>query len=214
MNDQQLNVLRWGSTILAISIPFIAWGGALNWQIFGLSLYQYFPLLGLWGFFIMSTHFLIGAIRAKNSGLKPNTAHKTFTEYAVLLCIVLHPALLALVLWQDSYGLPPASYYEFIGSAGKFAIFAGSLALFIFLSFEVFNRLKQSKKIQQYWAWIITSQVVAMGLIFYHGLQIGVYINGWFLYVWWLVGIIVAICAAIVLQAEVGHAKHTNKPKT
>jgi hypothetical protein len=191
MTQKSFSQFTWGILIVSILIPLIVWGTNINWQIGSITLYQWFPLFGLLAWMVMWTHYVSGAVRVLKPTLKKPPYYGVFTAYLVLGCLLLHPGLLAFAQAQNKVGLPPLSFYEYVGEGLKLAVIFGSIALLIFLSFEVFSRMKNNKFIMQWSLAISISQSVAMVLIFVHGLRLGSNLNsGWFYYIWILYGII------------------------
>jgi hypothetical protein len=53
--------------------------------------------------------------------------------------------------YVNGQGLPPKSFYYYVGSSLTLAVIFGSIALMIFLSFEVLNRLQDNKYVKKWW---------------------------------------------------------------
>lgn len=138
--------------------------------------------------------------------LKSPKYYSGITGAAVLGFLLLHPGLLSFAQFRNGQGLPPSSYLNYVGSGMFLSVMLGSIALIIFLSFEVFNRIKTKPAIIKWWPAISISQSIAMMLVFVHALNLGVIVsNGWFLYIWWLCGIILFPCFCLI------HARDLDK---
>jgi hypothetical protein len=126
----------------------------------------------------------------------------------VLGCLLLHPGLLAYAQFKNGAGLPPGSFYDYVGSGLVMAVVFGSIALLIFLSFEVFNRLKNYKSVKKWWPLISISQSLAMLLIFIHGIRLGSnFSSGWFIYVWWICGLALLPCFYVIHRNDIEEYK-------
>jgi len=167
-----------------------------------LSVYDYFPLLGLSAFGLMWTHYIIGSIRRLAEVKKSvNTLYLNVTSWVVLVLILLHPLLLITQLRQDGFGLPPGSYAARYGGPGmKLAILLGTISLGIFLAFELKQKLKNKTvlKVLEY------GQTLAMFLILYHGFTLGRELSvDWFKSVWYVYGLL--LVASVVYNFIFDH---------
>lgn len=183
----------WGLAGLVTLLAVLVWAG----ERFGgsrLSVYDWFPLLGLLPFSLMWTHYIIGSLRRYlGVGKEVNRQYTKLTSIAVLVFILLHPGLLNFQLNRVGLGLPPSSYQAVYPQAVQGAITLGAIGLLIFLAFE-FKRWFGKKS---WWRFMEYAQIVAMGLIFYHGLILGRELSvGWYRAVWYGYG--VSLVAAIV----------------
>lgn len=180
-----LRLCSWLLGLLVLLLAVVVWAGE---RLDGGSLttYDTFPLLGLGAFSLMWTHYVLGSLR-RSLGVPAleNKQYSTITSLVVLVLILLHPGLLVFQLYRDGFGLPPQSYLEVYG-AMKFAIGLGSMALIIFLLFE----LKRKFQKKSWWKFVEYAQIIAMAMIFYHGLSLGRELSiGWYRLVWYLYGI-------------------------
>jgi hypothetical protein len=199
MTQKRFNVFAWSIFFLSVIIPVIVWGNNVSWQIRTITPYQWFPLFGLLAWMIMWTHYVNGAIKIKNTSLETPRYYGKSTAYIVLASLLLHPGILAYAQWKNDVGLPPISFYDYVGENLLLAVMLGSVSLTIFLSFEIFDRMKNNPGIKKWWLAISISQSIAMTLIFVHGLRLGSTISsGWFLYIWMLYGIILVPCFYII----------------
>ena len=189
---KKLQLAAWGLSIVVSTVSFIAWGQGIRWQFNDVSSYKLFPLFGLLAFSLMWAHYMVVAIR-KYLGIEGKHIKKyfTWTSYAVLLFILLHPGLLIWQLWRDGFGLPPDSYLRnYIPANAAWAAFLGSVSLLIFLAFE-FHRIFGHKS---WWKYVQYLSDVAMFLIFVHALRLGSQLRPeWFRVIWFLYGISLAI---------------------
>lgn len=188
---------------IVLTIPAIEWLRLRNWSLAGLSALALFPLLGLWAWSIMWTHYALGAIRISNSSIKKNYGYSKVSMYIVLGLILLHPGLLAYGMWNLTGLLPPSSYYSYVAPGLKLYVIFGVVALALFLSYDVFERLKDKTWVKRHWFWISLSQAFAMVLIFVHSLKLGQNLHsGWFQMYWILLGALLIPCFALVLRTD------------
>jgi hypothetical protein len=175
-------------------LAVIVWASQRLRSGVSLSVYDYFPLLGLIAFSLMWTHYVLGSLR-RCWGLE-KTANKTYmsaSSIVVLGLILLHPGLLNFQSQRDGFGLPPTNYLMLYPEEVLWVITLGLISLIIFLLFE----LKRWLGKRPWWRLIEYLQVMAMGAIFYHGLTLGRELSvGWYRVVWWLYGI--SLVAAIL----------------
>jgi hypothetical protein len=184
----------------------LAWGQTVSWNIATLSPYQWFPLFGIFAWMTMWTHYVIGAIRVNVAELSKPKYYSAVTGWLVLASLLLHPGILAYQQFRNDQGLPPESFINYVGESFQLAVMLGSIALLIFLSFEIFDRLKNNKIVQKYSLAISISQSVAMLFIFVHGLRLGTSLGeGWFRVVWVLMGIILMYCFYLIHRSEIAH---------
>ena len=199
MNQKNFDILSWVIFAVSVFLPFLVWGSNLSWDFNNVSIYSFFPLLGLIAWMTMWTHYVTGAIRIRNPKLVKPNHYSTVTGYLVLACLLLHPGLLAYAQNRNGQGLPPSSFFAYTGDGLKLAVMFGSISLLIFLSFEVFNRLKDRQLVKKYWWAISLSQSLAMTLIFIHGLRLGNNLqSSLFTFVWVLYGLLLLPCFYII----------------
>lgn len=202
MTQKSFTILTWKILALSIVLPFAAWGSSLAWRLDSLSPYQWFGLFGLLAWMIMWTHYISGTLRIL-TGCKKPSYYSRLTGWLVLSALLLHPGILAYVQFQNGAGLPPFSFVDYVGQNMLLAIMLGSIALTIFLSFEIFDRLKTKQVIKKNWWLISISQSLAMILIFVHGLQLGPRLqSGWFMWVWVTCGMLLLPCLYIIHKAD------------
>lgn len=183
----------WGMAGAVMLCAVVVWAG----QRIGngsISAYDIFPLLGLLAFSLMWTHYIVGALRRRaRLEQSVNRVYMRVTGVAVLVLLLLHPGLLNFQLRQDGFGLPPESYSAVYPEAMQGVITLGAIALLIFLAFE----LKRWLEKKAWWPIVEYAQLLAMILIFFHGLTLGRELSvGWYRVVWWLYGI--SFVAAVV----------------
>jgi hypothetical protein len=199
MNQKNYNYFAWSIFAISTLIPFFVWGSNLSWEFGSITAFQWFPLFGLLAWMIMWTHYINGAVRVKNPNLKKPKYYGKLTAYVVLASLLLHPGILALKQFQLGEGIPPLSFKEYVGDGLLVAVLLGSISLTIFLSFEIFDRLRDRPGIKKWWIWISISQSLAMILIFVHGLRLGGNLSsGWFTYVWLIYGLLLLPCFYII----------------
>jgi predicted heme/steroid binding protein len=224
--------LNIGTTLAAI----LAWTQAMNNR--DISLIAIAGLLGLVAFSLMWVHFISDAIR---DIWRPNeTAGNQYlvTRWVILVAILLHPSLIVLYLYQNEYGLPPASYSAYVGDTKAPFVFLGALAITIFLAFECKRLLAK----HGLWRYVLHANFLAMFAVAIHGFQLGNvmesrwYFTLWCLYattlfavaIWWYIRYygtmnirkIIAICIVSTLAIATGIAalqalpRNNSTPKT
>ena len=187
--------IPWILTGLVSAIAIYVWGHSFAWDTRAINAYQFFPLLGLLGFSIMWSHYMVG--RLKRSVLRGTDLKQYFryTGYAVLAAIVLHPGILIYQRFRDGYGLPPKSYETYVAPGMGWLTMLGSASLLAFLAFELHRFYSHAS----WWKYVVSAGDIAMLAIFYHGLRLGSQLQGgWFRGVWIFYG--VTLLAAIVYK--------------
>ncbi|MEX2007316.1 MAG: hypothetical protein WD992_00915 [Candidatus Levyibacteriota bacterium] len=186
-------VFPWILAAVVILIGSYAWVERVSNYSVLTDPFVLFPVLGIWAWSVMWTHFVIDEIRRFKPKLPKNIQYKKTSFVFVLFCILLHPGLLIYAQYEAGLGLSLANAY--VGAARMWAVQIAVIAFFIFLSFEFFDRMRENPKVEKKW-WIVNiSQSVAMILIFIHSLTLGTHLQqGWFSIYWILLGIILAGC--------------------
>ncbi len=175
-------------------VAVAAWGQTYSWNFESVSVYQIFPLLGLTAFSLMWAHYVAAALR-QHSGLDKAVLKQYFeiTSAVVLVCILLHPALLEWQLWRDGLGFPPSSLKAYVGVTGYWAIWLGLTAWLIFISYEL-RRFFAGKK---WWPLVQYASDAAMLLILIHAWKLGGAMSlTWFKVVWVFYGLSLALVLA------------------
>jgi hypothetical protein len=54
-----LQVLAWAIGLAVSALAIVAWGRDFGWQVWPVRSYVLFPLLGLWAFSLMWSHYMI-----------------------------------------------------------------------------------------------------------------------------------------------------------
>lgn len=190
--------VAWLLFVAAIMMPLVAWIQAQAGNS-AINAYTVFPLLGLWAWSIMWTHYGYGTLTIISSRFQKNHLYNRLSGYLVLGLILLHPGLLAWQRWLNTGQLPPASYIDYIGESGKLYLLIAGVALASFLIYDVLVRLRQQKVVSRYWFWISITQMSAMILIFMHSLALGQHLqHGWFQYYWTGLGLLLIPCFAVI----------------
>ncbi|MEP7204719.1 MAG: hypothetical protein ABI716_00820, partial [Candidatus Saccharibacteria bacterium] len=178
-NKSRLNkIIAWSLVTIVCAVAIISWGGFYQWQLWPLSIYQLFPLLGLLAFSVMWSHYMMNTLRTLWPTEKQVLSNYfRWTGYAVLVLICLHPGLLIYQRFQDGYGLPPGSYESYVAPGMGWVTLLGTASLFIFLSFELYRFFGK----RRWWQYVADASDVAMLAIIYHGLRLGTQLQqGWF----------------------------------
>jgi len=203
MKQQTFNKIAWTTVFLSLATVFFAWSGGVDWNSGSITAYQWFPLFGLIAWITMAGHYYLGALRLIHPELKSPKGYKAFTAYLVLGSLLLHPGILALEQSNNGQGLPPTSFYNYVGDGLKLAVMLGSISLIIFLSFEIFDRIRDKKFIKKYLTAISISQSIAMTLIWVHALRLGGSLGeGWFQFVWIVAGLSLIPCFYIIHKED------------
>lgn len=176
--------------LLSIGVTFLSvfvWLERLNFNVSGLTTYQYFPVLGLIAFSIMWSHYIVGALRVyTNSEKQDFTRYTKITGYIVLFAIILHPGLIILQLYLDNYGLPPGSYVQYAGETGSKFILIGTTSWLAFLAYE----FKEKIHSKPWWKYVLIANALAMIGILIHSLKLGSHLqSGYYRYIWIFYGI-------------------------
>lgn len=203
MTQKFFTKLSWAVTFGSIALVTFAWGSNLSWNISDASIYQWFPLLGLIAWITMAEHYYLGTVRIVNAGLTKPKYFKEVTGAIVLGSLLLHPGLLAYAQNKNGQGTPPEAFVNYVGEGLKLAVFLGTISLLIFLSFEVFERLKNNRFIKKHWIWVSVSQSIAMTLIWVHALRLGgVTDESWFRFIWIFYGFALIPCFYIIHKLD------------
>lgn len=163
-----------------------------------------FPLLGVWAWSLMWTHYVYGALRiCWPHHFREDKQYDCITAWLVLLFILLHPFLLAWEQKQRTQLLPPESFLAYVPPELELFITFGTIGLLLFLAYEVFGRLRQRAIFRRNWLWVSLSQVLAMSLIFVHGLQIGQSVlAGWGAIYWTVLGVALIPAMVVVVRED------------
>lgn len=194
--------LPWTLFTVVVILSLLAWGEFYEWQFKDISTFMFFPLFGLLAWSIMWTHYAIGGVRQLND-MPRNLTYTKVSAWIVLACLLLHPGLLAVGLWDTGRGLPPISFYDYVGPTMKYMIMFGTVSLLAFLAFDVFVRFRKHPQVDRNWRWISLSQMIAMSLIFVHALQLGGHLQaGWFQLWWIILGALLIPCFGLALRRD------------
>lgn len=190
MKRKTLSWLEWTLGALIVVSSIAAWWLTRE-PTEGLTLYDIFPPLGLIAFGLMWSHYVMAALRrfARLPAVQ-DTMYQSVSMGLVLGLIITHPLLLWVALFKDGFGLPPSSHMMAYGDTSTLALFLGTLALTVFLVFE----LKRWFGRKKWWSIVEWAQVFAMAAIFYHALDLGQEIRtDWFSLIWWFYGVTLVI---------------------
>jgi hypothetical protein len=183
----------WLISTAVTAIAVYVWGHSFAWNFSSINAYQFFPVLGLTGFSLMWTHYVVGSLKENVLRGVELTDYFRYTGYVVLAAIVLHPGILIYQRFRDGYGLPPHSYETFVAPSMAWLTLLGSASLLAFLAFELHRWY--SKK--GWWKYVVSAGDLAMLAIFYHGLRLGSQLQGgWFHGVWLFYGIVLVVILA------------------
>lgn len=208
MNANKLNIFAWGLSGVVCLLAVYAWGNSYEWDVIGLSLYQYFPLFGLLAFSLMWSHYIASVVRQFYS-IDKSVLRQYFdiTSYLVLIFILLHPSLLALQRWRDGFGLPPGSQLGYMGPMLKYAIVLGMIALPLILMYEL-RRFYSGRK---WWKFVEIAVDIAVVLAYIHSLKLGGLLQaGWYKTVWLFYGITLIMSIAYIYKKKLSQSIDKN----
>lgn len=184
--QHQKLIAPWTLSALVSGLAVYAWGQSFDWQADAVNAYQFFPVLGLLAFSLMWAHYIVGSVKHTLLAGADLTRYFSWTSYAVLVALALHPGILVYQLFRDGFGLPPASYEHFVAPSLSWATLLGTVCLLIFLAFE----LRRWYREKPWWQYVVSAGDAAMLGIFYHGLRLGSQLQGgWYHWVWWFYGV-------------------------
>lgn len=191
MKKLSLEKIVWVLYALVSAIALYVWGVQLEWSADRLNSYTIFPLLGLLAFSLMWVHYVSGFIRDRWFPAENTKRSFSITSYLVLALILLHPTVLVVQLFLDGFGVPPASYKQYVGEAGFIWVILGTLGLSGLLLFE--GKRWFSKK--SWWKYANVINDIAVLFIAIHSLRLGRHLqSGWFLYLWYFYIITIVLC--------------------
>ncbi len=189
VDNKSNGTMPWLLGIGVSVVVFVAWAAGLDWRLGTVTVLSLFPLLGLLAWGLMWTHYSVGLLASTFPSLKGSASYRNASRYAVLGLILLHPGLLIWNQWKVNDVLPPGSLYGYVASSLKVYVFFGSLALLILLSFELFDRYRRKPAIRSKWFFVSFAQMLAMTLLFAHGIALGGTLQqDWFLFFWVCLG--------------------------
>lgn len=187
------NLVAWGLATTASILAIVAWGSDYGWTLLPFNSYRWFPLFGLMAFSLMWTHYAVGALMTLFGWQRAELAQfYSLTGWKVLILLLLHPGLLIYQLFRDGLGLPPGSYWSYVGPGLGWVALLGTVSLLVFLAYELRRLYGQ----RAWWTYVARAGDVAMLAIFYHGLRLGGQIHGWFRFVWWFYGLTLVLILA------------------
>lgn len=147
-------------------------------------------LLALIAFSLMWVHYVTDYAKQTIYPKQDTGNQYNVTRWVVLSAILLHPVLINFYLYQKNYGLPPASYESYLGAAEAPFVFLGTLALVVFLAYE----LKKWFTRKGVWNYVWHANHVAMILVLIHGFHIGTVINsGWYVWLWMVYAVVLLL---------------------
>lgn len=203
MKQKNYTYVSWALYASALIITFTQLGGALDWNLSNISGYKLFPFFGLLAWLVMAGHYYTGALRLKNDGLTKPKNYSKITNTTVLISLLAHPVILAIEQAKAGAGIPPQSFISYVGEGLKLAVMLGSLSLMLFLSYEVFSRIKDKPSVKKNWIFVSISQSLAMTLIWVHALRLGSTVGeGWIKILWIFMGLALLPCFYIIHNKE------------
>lgn len=170
---------------LVVLVPiFHYWLDGLDYSLEGLTIFKFFPLLGLVAFSMMWFHLMVAYLRRKLPDAYDYTSFFRRTSNLVLVLIILHPALL--IYKSSAIG---SRFLDYAGPDGQVYIAFGSLALLTFLIYEVVERMRERPVIKNNWQFVVAMNRIGFILIYVHGLSLGQHLQaGWLRGLWLFFG--------------------------
>lgn len=189
---ENIKILAWKLSSIVAAIAFVAWAQDINWQFSDLSVYQIFPLFGLLAFSLIWSMYAV-AFLVRNLKIESGHLKKYFKimSLSVLAAILIHPGLLWWQLWRDGFGLPPQSYLQhYVAPSLKWAVLLGTTTWLVFIAYEFKNKYRN----RSWWRYMEYLADAGLVAIFFHGLALGGELQkGWFRYVWYFYGLVLAV---------------------
>ena len=195
-------LIPWLISGIALVLAIVGWGQNLGWQLYGISIYGWFPLFGLIAFSLMWSHYAVdflGYFLKFQIGEGP---YLRATRYIVFFALLLHPGLLAWKRWHEDFGLPPMAWLDFVEPSAWLGIIIGITAWLAFLGFELHYWFRN----KSWFKWIIWANACAMILVVIHVLYLAEP-TGWFRYLWYFYG----ISLTIIFIKDILHAYNLRK---
>lgn len=185
----------WVLGLGVMSAGFLAWFQNMGSAFNIVSLYQVFPILGIWAWSLMWTHFAVWEIRRLKPSLPGNRLYGKVSGTLVFWLLLLHPGILAIEQFRQGKGFPPFSYFTYAGEASVWLILLGIVGLTGFLFYEIIIRFEKHEKVKRFWWFVNITQTIAMTSIFFHGLRLGGDLHGgWFRTYWVWLGLMLIPC--------------------
>lgn len=182
------------------------WLSKQDWSLASLNAFSIFPLLGLLAFTIMWFHLMVAALIKLKPKMFDYSDFYRKTSNAVLALIIAHPLLLIYKSIQNS-----TSAFDYAGDNGKVFIVFGSVALLLFLAYEVVDRLRDKPILKNNWQFVIAANRIGFVLVYVHGLQVGQHLqSGWLKALWIFYGITTAIYFVWSYSTEIREDRRTS----
>lgn len=176
-------------TVFVLIAPVLRWGDQLNWKLSDLTMLQLFPLIGLWAFGLMWTHFVVAGMKRRWPVAINYRQYYQVTGAIVLALILLHPALL--VYQGQTHDFNAVDY---VGKARHLYVYFAYFALSVFLVYELLDHLREKPAVQKYWPLVKAFNIAAFVAIFFHSFFLGQHLQeDWLRYLWLGYGITAAV---------------------
>ncbi len=146
---------------------------------------QLFPLIGLWAFGLMWSHFLVAGLKRRWPEAIDYRFYYQFTGVVVLALILLHPGLL---IYQGQ--INDFDAVDYVGRNRHFYVLLAYFAISVFLLYEVVDRFRQKSAVQRYWPLVKAFNIAAFVAIYFHSIFLGQHLqNGWLRSLWLFYGL-------------------------
>lgn len=193
----------WLLFAVVVIVPYVHWLRALD-PGKPINPYTVFPLLGVWAWSLMWTHYAHGTLTMLSSRLVRSPIYDRLTGWLVLALLLGHPGLLVGAQLADTELGPVEGVRTFAGEGRGWLALLGALGLVAFLLYEVLVRLRLRERLGRAWRWVGLAQAAAMAAIFVHGLGLGRHLAGetWFRHYWVVLGALLLPCFSVIVRAD------------
>ena len=171
----------WTLSLAGIILPLYIWGDYLDWEIADeLDALTVFHLLGLWAYFQMWVHYMVGPIKSKFPDALDYKRYYRSTSNFVLVCFLLHPALLIYAGMADNF-----TPLEYVGDSRLYYLLLAYFGLAVFIAYEFAEKMREKPIIKNNWETVKVLNIAAMTAIFIHSINLGQHLQaGWFRSLW------------------------------
>ncbi len=195
--------VAWLLFCIVVIVPYVHWLDALG-PSKPLDPYTVFPLLGIWAWSLMWTHYAHGSLTMVSRRFARSPIYQRVSGVLVLSLLLAHPGLLLAGLLIDTGPLAPSTALIYGGAGRGVFVIAGVAALVAFLAYELLDGLAVRGRLARHWRWVGLAQMVAMTLVFAHALGLGRHLQepGWFRHYWVALGALLIPCFAVIGRAD------------
>lgn len=176
-------------SIISVALWFMTLSGDV------MSMYQFFPILGVLAWTTMWTYYIMGVISVS----RISKQYIKWTGRFILLLILMHPGIFLVQRFLDTGLLPPESYVTYVGPLRVWAVALAFAALATFLLYDILKGFRHKLTAKGLWPYVSLLQALAMVAIFIHSLALGTNMYSSTFFMWWIsLGVVLAPC--LVMQ--------------